>query len=156
MELVVPPSETQMEGVGWSKDRFDSELRAELMVRAIADLQAAGVEPDMWKVDGLDDRADCARVASQVQRDGRERVRCVVLGRAADMDRVLHWLATAGAVGGYSGFAVGRTLWWQQLEEFRARTLDRAGAVSQIADNYVRAAAVFERARAGRPDAAAR
>jgi len=155
VELVVPPTGPQLASVASSQDRFDREIRADLIVRVISDLQAAGVEPDLWKVDGLDDRADCERVAASVRRDGREHVRCVVLGRAAGMDRVLHWLATAGSVDGYQGFAVGRTLWWEQLKAMRSQALDRASAVSQIADNYMRAVVAFEQARTSRRDVAA-
>ena len=81
-ELLVPAEPAQLEQVGGSDDRYDGELRPQLMLEAILQLQNAGVEPDIWKIEGIDDRESCNEIAQLVRRDGRDRVSCVVLGRA--------------------------------------------------------------------------
>src|SRR4029450_680032 len=90
------------------------------MVRAIHELQDAGVEPDVWKIEGLDARADCGKVLEAARRGGRDKVSCIVLGRGEDDQKVREWLATAAAVPGFIGFAVGRTVFWDPLVQWRA------------------------------------
>jgi len=135
-ELLVPPTAEQQASASGSQDRYDTQVRPALVVRTIADLQAAGVEPDIWKIEGLDDRVDCERVVAQARTGGREHVTCVVLGRGADLVRVARWLTSAAPVAGYIGFAVGRTIWLDPLRDHVAGRLDRPVAVEGIAANY--------------------
>ncbi len=54
------------------------------MTAAIAELQDGGIEPDVWKIEGLDSRAACEAVVAVARRGGRDRVGCIVLGRGED------------------------------------------------------------------------
>jgi myo-inositol catabolism protein IolC len=135
-ELLVPATAAQLAQVTGERDRYDRELRPALVVRAIAELQDAGVEPDIWKIEGLDAREDCERAVAQARAGGRERVKCVVLGRGASIDRVADWLCQAAAVPGYVGFAIGRTIWLDELSEHLAGRLDEDAAIERIARNY--------------------
>ena len=137
-ELLVPATEEQLASVDGSTDRYDAELRAELMMGAIAELQDAGIEADVWKIEGLDRRDDCERVVAQCRTGGRDGVACVVLGRGADTDRVDTWLRSAAGVDGYVGFAIGRSIWGDPLTGFLGGDLDRDAAAGRIADNYLR------------------
>jgi len=80
-ELLVPPDKAQLAKLKGDKKAFDLEVRPRLMVQAIEQLQEAGVEPDVWKIEGLDRRLDCEKVVAAVHRGGRDRVGCIVLGR---------------------------------------------------------------------------
>jgi myo-inositol catabolism protein IolC len=142
-ELLVPAEEPQLEQVGGDSDRFDAELRPELMRRTISELQEAGVEPDVWKIEGIDRREECERIAQQARSDGRDGVICVVLGRGADDQKVEQWLRQGAPVEGYAGFAIGRTIWWDALKGFLDGQIDRAAATDQIADNYLRFVSVY-------------
>jgi myo-inositol catabolism protein IolC len=137
-ELLVPATSAQLEQVDGDSDRYDVEVRPGLLVAAIRELQEAGIEPDIWKIEGLDRREDCERVAAQARADGRDGVACIVLGRGADQARVRHWLEQGAGVPGYIGFAVGRTLWWDELSGFVAGRLDREETAIRIARNYER------------------
>ena len=142
-ELLVPAEPAQLEQVGGDAERYDRELRPALMVEAIRESQAAGVEPDIWKIEGLDARDDCVRVAEAARAGGRDHVQCVVLGRGGDETKVIHWLRTGADVTGFVGFAVGRTIWWNPLEEWLAgRAADDAAAA--IATNYRRLVDAYE------------
>jgi len=136
-ELLVPAEPAQLERVDGDPDRYDRELRPGLMVRAIQESQAAGVEPDIWKIEGLDSRDDCVSVAEAARAGGRDHVQCVVLGRGGDEAKVIHWLRTGADVPGFVGFAVGRTIWWNPLEEWLAGAAPEDVA-STIASNYRR------------------
>jgi myo-inositol catabolism protein IolC len=142
-ELLVPAEEAQLESVGGDSDRYDAELRPELMRRAIVELQEAGVEADVWKIEGIDTQEDCERIAQTCRRDGRDGVICVVLGRGADDQKVEHWLRQGAPVDGYAGFAIGRTIWWDALKGFIDGDLEREDAARQIAENYLRFVRVY-------------
>jgi myo-inositol catabolism protein IolC len=142
-ELLVPAEPSQLEQVGGDEDRYDKEVRPGLMVQTIMDLQAGGVEPDIWKIEGIDRREDCERIAQTVRRWGRDKVACVVLGRGADENAVTHWLRQGAGVPGYIGFAIGRTIWWDALKTYLADEADRAAAAKTISENYRRMIDVY-------------
>ncbi len=142
-ELLVPAEAHQMETVDGDVARFDTELRPNLMRRAIAQLQEAGIEPDIWKIEGIDERQDCEVIAQQCRVAGRDHVACVVLGRGADQDAVDRWLRAASGVPGYQGFAIGRSIWWEPLKGFVDGSLAREAASAQIAMNYSRFVKVY-------------
>ena len=142
-ELLVSAEESQLEQVGGDEDRYDKELRPELMRRTIAELHERGVEPDIWKIEGIDKREDCERISAEVRSDGRDGVACVVLGRGADEAAVEHWLRTGSGVPGYIGFAIGRTIWWDPLKAFVDGQMERDTATSGIAQNYRRMIDVY-------------
>jgi myo-inositol catabolism protein IolC len=145
-ELLVPAEDGQLEQVGGDEDRYDAELRPELMRRTITELQDAGVEPDIWKIEGIDAQEDCERIASCARRDGRDGVVCVVLGRGANDEKVEHWLRQGAPVDGYAGFAIGRTIWWDALKGFLEDQLERGTATQQIADKYLHFVEVYKQA----------
>jgi len=143
-ELLVPPSKSQLDRVKGDKRAFDLEVRPSLMVQAIEELQNSQVEPDVWKIEGLDRREDCARIVAAARRGGRTWVGCIVLGRAEDDLRVRHWLTTAASVPGFVGFAVGRTVFWEPLMSWQQKKITREEAVDVIAQRYHRFVDVFE------------
>jgi len=146
-ELLVPATPGQLQQLGGDRKRYDLERRPALMVRAIRELQEVGVEPDLWKIEGLDRREDCAAVAETARRDGRVEVGCIVLGRGEDERHVHTWLSTAAGVPGFLGFAVGRTTFWGPLVAWKDRKIAREAAVAEIARRYRQWVDVFERAR---------
>jgi len=144
-ELLVPATDVQLASVDGDADRYDSELRPELMRRAIEDIQNFGIEVDIWKIEGVDARDDAVMLADQARSgEGREGVTCVLLGRGASTAKVEQWLEAASTVDGFIGFAIGRSIWWDALKGFLADELDRATAASQIADNYLHFVEVYE------------
>jgi myo-inositol catabolism protein IolC len=147
-ELLLPPENAQLQRVG-GQEAYDRELRPKLMIEAIRTLQDAEVEPDVWKIEGLDVRQDCEKVVEAVRRDGRTKVGCIILGRGSDEQNVLRWLQTAAGVPGFIGFAVGRTTWWDTLAAWRRKEISSESAAAQIARRFHEWADVFERAPAG-------
>jgi myo-inositol catabolism protein IolC len=148
-ELLVPAEDAQLESVGGDSDRYDAELRPELMRRAIAAIQDAGIEVDIWKIEGVEERSDCEMLVAQARSgNGREGVTCVVLGRGADDEKVDHWLTQAAPVDGFIGFAIGRSIWWDPLKAYVDGKIERSAGARKIAENYLRFVAVYERAKA--------
>jgi myo-inositol catabolism protein IolC len=149
-ELLVPAEGAQLAGVDGDVDRYDAELRPQLMLETLLQLQNAGVEPDIWKIEGIDDREDCKEIAQLARRDGRDRVSCVVLGRGASDEKVDEWLRAGSGVEGYIGFAIGRSIFAESVKAYAADPdgFDRDAAVAKIAANYRRFIDVYEGAAA--------
>lgn len=149
-ELLVPGTEDQLASVAGDTDRYDAELRPALMRRAIAEIQDHGIETDVWKIEGVDERADAQMLAEQTRSgEGREAVTCVLLGRGASTEKVEQWLEQAAPVNGFVGFAIGRSIWWDALKGFLDKSLTREQAVSAVADNYLHFVSVYEGQRVG-------
>ena len=147
-ELLVPATPTQLEVLGGNIKTFDGEVRPALMLRAISELQDAGVEADVWKVEGLDTQGDCERIVAMARRGGRANVGCIVLGRGENEQHVRAWLATAAGVPGFIGFAVGRTTFWEPLVALRDKKITHEAAVVEISRRYRQWVDVFEQAKA--------
>jgi len=150
-ELLVPAEPAQLERLGGDQHAYDLELRPGLMVSAIRELQDAGVDPDVWKIEGLDRKADCQEIVAAAQRDGRTDVGCIILGRGENEQKVVEWLSTAASVPGFIGFAVGRTSFCDALVAWRDERMSAEEAAAQIAKRYTEWVGVFEQARAANP-----
>ena len=149
-ELLVPAEPHQLESVGGDSDRYDAELRPELMRRAIEDAQSFGVEVDVWKIEGVDAPEDAEMLARQTRSgSGREGVTCVLLGRGASNEKVEQWLQAAAPVDGFIGFAIGRSIWWDALKGYLDGSLERRAAAEQIADIYLHFVRVYDEAETG-------
>ena len=146
-ELLVPPEKEQLRQVNGDKKAYDLEIRPRLMVHAIEQLQNAHVEPDVWKIEGLDRREDCENMVATARQGGRDSVGCIILGRGEDDKKVQEWLAKAAGVPGFIGFAVGRTDFWQPLVEWRANKITRGEAVAEVSRRYREFVSIFEQAR---------
>ena len=137
-ELLVPPTAEQNERVKGNQDVYDKKLRPALMAAAMTELQDRGVEPDVWKIEGLDHRADCLEIVKTAQRNGRNEVGCIVLGRGSNEGKVIEWLTIAAKVPGFIGFAVGRTSFWDPLVALRDGKVAREKAVQEIASRFMK------------------
>jgi 5-dehydro-2-deoxygluconokinase len=118
---------------------------------AIAAIQDAGIEVDVWKIEGVQERSDCEMLVAQARSGGRDGVVCVVLGRGADDAKVDNWLAQAAPVDGFVGFAIGRSIWWDPLKAYVDGKIERAVGARKIAENYLRFIKVYERAEGRAP-----
>jgi myo-inositol catabolism protein IolC len=147
LELLVPPEKAQLSKLRGDKKAYDLELRPRLMVDAIEQLQDAHVEPDVWKIEGLDRREDCEKIVAAARQAGRDKVGCIILGRGEDDKKVREWLMTAAGVPGFIGFAVGRTDFWEPLVRWRDKRITREASVAEIAHRYQEFVDIFENAR---------
>jgi len=135
-ELLVPATEKQLSKAGGSKETYDREVRPELMVEAMRQIQDAGVEPNVWKVEGVEEPADATAVVKQAWRDGRK-AGVVTLGRGESKEQVQTWLKVGAKIPGIIGFAVGRTIFWEPLAEYKAGKINKDTAIDKVAQNYL-------------------
>jgi myo-inositol catabolism protein IolC len=145
VELYVDAEPGQIKRFQTQKGTYDLDLRPGLMVRTLRELQEAGVEPDVWKVEALDRRDDCVDLVAAARRNGRDRVGCIILGGGREESKVRTWLATAASVPGFIGFAVGRTTFWDPLIDWRANRSSREEVVAEIGRRYLEWVKIFEK-----------
>ena len=136
-ELLVPATSGQLAGARRTPDAYDRDLRPDLVIGVIADNQAAGVEPAIWKVEGLETAEAARAVVAQMRSGGRDGVRAIVLGRDAPADRLDHWLAVAAPVDGFVGFAIGRSIWEDPISDHNQGRATEEQTISRIAERYL-------------------
>jgi myo-inositol catabolism protein IolC len=135
-ELIVAATPAQLSKLGNSKEKYDLELRPKLMCEAIKQIQDGGVEPAIWKLEGVEDPKNAKAIVKQAQAGGRK-VGVITLGRGESKDKVKEWLAVGAKIPGIIGFAVGRTIFWDPLVEYKAGKADKKASVEKIAQNYI-------------------
>ncbi len=151
-ELLVPATTAEEKEAGAAYDR---EMRPGRMIESIRLLQEFGVEPDIWKIEGLDTRQAAEAVGAQTREgstaDGKSRSRVgnILLGRGSDRESVYNWLRVAAPIPGFIGFAVGRTNFSEPLKEFIADPSCRAATIQTIADNFKGCVDTWKAAQAG-------
>ena len=145
LEVLVPPAP----GVNETDPvAFAAGERPALVARAIAEFQAAGIQADIWKLEGINSSEDCARVVEQARAGGRDSVACIILGAGASSETVDGWLRAAAPVDGFRGFAIGRSIWWTEIGDYVAGRLDAGSAAARIAENFDRFVTVYTGAAA--------
>lgn len=148
-ELIVPATKEQLSKLGEAKEVYDRELRPKLMVEAIRQIQEGGVEPTIWKLEGVEKVADAKAVVKAAQRDGRKTA-VITLGRGESKAKVQEWLKVGAKIPGIIGFAVGRTIFWEPLAEHKAEKISKAEAIEGVAQNYANFANLWMNERKNR------
>ncbi|MBI4361245.1 DUF2090 domain-containing protein [Candidatus Micrarchaeota archaeon] len=135
IEPLVPATDSQLKQLGGDKAKYDSELRPKLMVEMMRELQDFGVEPDVWKLEGVDRPQDAQALVNQARFGGRN-AGIVTLGRGESKEKVAEWLKVGAHIEGINGFAIGRTIFMDALKGFLEGKLSRQQAVQKIASTY--------------------
>src|SRR5260370_1093187 len=105
----------------------------------VDDKEGEGVEPRLWKVEGLETAEAAQQVVDQA-RAGRRDADLIVLGRDAPTERLDHWLEVASEVSAFVGFAIGRSIWEDAVRDFEASDHGEAAASAaraQVAERYL-------------------
>lgn len=148
LEVLITPTDDQLRDCAGDKTTFRTDLFPRLLVESIAELQDEGIEPDIWKVEGLASTQETMEVATQATSQGRSHVRCVVLGSGESQETVSQWLANASTVPAFSGFAIGRTVWHQPIADVFSGKISREESVTTMADTFRSLISEFARGRA--------
>jgi 5-dehydro-2-deoxygluconokinase len=141
LELLVLKTEADKDV---STEAFETHLRPELLRNTMREFYAAGIEPQVWKIEGMDDALELAEVALAVQSGGRTDRGLVILGRDEDEKKVENWLRVGRTVRSVVGFAVGRTIFKQPLLQYNNQELTRPAAVAEIGRRYLEYVKIFE------------
>jgi len=135
LELLVPASDEQLASVNGDSTAYDRDLRPGLVVQVMEAIQGAGVEPTLWKIEGLETAEAASTIVAGARAGGRD-ADCIVLGRDAPQDELDHWLQVAAATDGFVGFAIGRSIWKEALEQYLTDR-DEATFLNTVGQNYL-------------------
>ena len=135
LELLVPASDAQLASVGGDTTAYDRDLRPGLAVRVMEAVQGAGVEPTLWKIEGLETSEAAREVVAGARAGGRD-ADCIVLGRDAPQATLDHWLEVAAGTDGFVGFAIGRSIWKEPLQQYLTDH-DEATFLRVVGENYL-------------------
>jgi myo-inositol catabolism protein IolC len=137
LELLVPPTDLQIKECNGDNDLYDLKVRPNLTVKAIEELQNVNVEPDIWKIEGMEEEDSYKIVALQTRKEGRDNVGIVILGRAENQEKVKKWIKSGNKIQGIIGFAVGRTVFWEPLVEHKNGKIEKEKAIEIISNNFL-------------------
>lgn len=96
-----------------------------------AEFQNDGIQPDVWKLEGISSAATWKRLAPLAKAP------IILLGRGESKKDVEEWVKAGAQSGELAGFAIGRTLFLKPLQAFQAKKMTRKQAVEAIAENFV-------------------
>ncbi len=134
-ELLVPATPGQLQALDGDQKKYDEILRPKLMIESIKQIQNAGIEPDVWKLEGVSKVEDSEALVKQCHAGGRTSG-IITLGRGEDAEKVKEWVKTGAQVKGIIGFAVGRTVFWEPMKELHEGKVSRKQAAEKVARNY--------------------
>jgi 5-dehydro-2-deoxygluconokinase len=116
---------------------FDHNQRYKDLTLMMGEMQEVGIEADVWKIEGLYEKYQYEEVVRQARNlRSREHVEIIILGRNETKEHVIKWIEAGRDVEGVAGFAVGRTIFWQPLSQYKEGRIAREEAVRLIADDY--------------------
>lgn len=136
IEPLVLATKEQLKKVSGDKNRYDNELRPKLMVKMIEEMNNEGIKTDTWKIEGLENSKDYQAVIKKIKSSGNENTNAIILGRGADDSQIKKWLVAGASVDGIIGFAIGRTIFWQPLVDYKENKIDKETAIKQIGQKY--------------------
>lgn len=126
-ELLVPATDEQLNKYG---KNYDLKARPDLSVQAMKEINKFGIKVDIWKLETMP-RNYWSKI---IKVTGKAKI--VVLGRAGSKAMVSEWLKTAAKFKEVIGFAVGRTIFFQPLEQWRDGKISKDRATELIAKNF--------------------
>src|SRR3989344_2636824 len=135
LEVLVPATARQAK-----KKNYDSSYRPSLTAKAIQELQAAGVNPNIWKLEGMNRQSDLKRLARLIGPSSR----IIILGRGENKKKADRWLKVGAKVKKVIGFAVGRTVFQRPLLDYHYHKINKRQAIKGIMENYLHFVKVFE------------
>ncbi len=135
-ELLVPPTEHELADLQNDFKLYDHKIRAIDTVKAIEEISAR-IHVDIWKLEGFDSQAAWKRVIKAIKGGlNPTDFGIIFLGRGQSKTKVIEWLKIAVKFKEVIGFAVGRTIFFNALVDYKTKKITRAQAVEKISKNY--------------------
>jgi myo-inositol catabolism protein IolC len=135
-ELLVPPTEKELKAVNGDKKKYDQGKRITNTILALKEISKA-LYVDVWKLEGMDSKKAWQDMIKAIkQGKNKDYFSIIVLGRGENKAKVIEWLKLAAKFKEITGFAVGRTIFFQPLRDYKDQKITRATAVNRISNNF--------------------
>jgi myo-inositol catabolism protein IolC len=130
---------------GEAEDEFEAVGRPGVLAGFIREAYRRELTPQFWKIEGTVSPAGARTIDAAIAANGA--CRQIILGKAAELSTIGRWFKAAAASPTASGFAIGRSVFWEPSAAFLsgAKAADRAAA--DIADNYLQLVDAWRQSR---------
>jgi 5-dehydro-2-deoxygluconokinase len=126
-------------------DQFERTGRPAMLAEFIAEAYRRELTPEFWKIEGTLAAEGARTIDAAIA--AHPKCRQIILGKAADLSTIDRWFAACAASATASGFAIGRSVFWQPSAAFLEGTITAADAAATIADTYLKLVAAWDRSR---------
>jgi 5-dehydro-2-deoxygluconokinase len=139
-ELLVPASEKDLKKMK-TESAYDAKLRPIHTVKAIKEITKV-IQPELWKMEGFS-KSDWKKVLQAIGKDAD----VIILGRGQNDKKVEKWLKDAASFDQIVGFAVGRTIFFEPLEQLKDKKMTQQQAIQAIGKNYAKYISLWRKAK---------
>jgi len=126
LELLVPATKDDLK----LSTNYDRYLRLSRTCQAIEEIQDS-VKVDIWKLEGFNKKG-----WEEINKVIKNKAKIIFLGRGESKQKVKKWLIEAKNSKNIIGFAIGRTIFMDQIKEYNENLITAEEASSKIAKNF--------------------
>jgi 5-dehydro-2-deoxygluconokinase len=117
------------------EDEFESSGRPAMLAEFIAEAYRRGLTPEFWKIEGTLAPEGARTIDAAIA--AHPSCRQIILGKAADLSTIDRWFGACAASATASGFAIGRSVFWEPSAAFLEERMSATDAASAIASTYL-------------------
>ena len=113
-----------------------------MLAEFIAEAYRRGLTPEFWKIEGTLSPRGARTIDTAIA--AHPSCRQIILGKAADLSTIDRWFGACAASATASGFAIGRSVFWEPSAAFLEGKRSAAEAASDIAATYLSLIAAWD------------
>lgn len=137
LEIVVSPTSSQIDDSNEDNSYYNTQVRPNLTVEAMEELQGADIEPDVWAIEGMENEDSYKIVSLQARKEERNSVGIVILGRSKNEQQIEKMIRPGSKIKGIIGFAIGGTVFWGPLVDYKNGKIEKEKAIELIGNNFL-------------------
>jgi len=131
-----------------AEEEFEAAGRPAMLAGFIAEAYRRGLTPEFWKIEGTLAAQGARTIDAAIA--AHPACRQIILGKASELSTIDRWFAACAASATASGFAIGRSVFWEPSAAFLEGTLAADRAAAAIADTYLQLIDAWESSRVKR------
>ena len=128
-----------------AEDEFEAVGRPAMLAGFIREAYRRELTPQFWKIEGTLAREGARTIDRAIAANAA--CRQIILGKAAEIATIGRWFAAAADSPTASGFAIGRSVFWEPSAAFLSGAKTAEQAAADIAGNYLQLVDVWRQSR---------
>ena len=124
---------------------FEASGRPAMLAAFIAGAYRRGLTPEFWKIEGTASAEGARTIDAAIA--ANPTCRQIILGKAADLSTIARWFAACAGSATASGFAIGRSVFWEPSAAFLTGKMTADAAADAIARTYLTLVEAWDRSR---------
>ncbi len=127
------------------EDAFEASGRPAMLAAFIADAYRRGLAPEFWKIEGTLAPQGARTIDAAIA--ANPSCRQIILGKAAELSTIDRWFSACAASVTATGFAIGRSVFWEPSAAYLTGTTTADLAAATICANYLHLVEAWEASR---------